>query len=89
MGGTHRGEQPVSGRTVRKFDKRVMRGTIRLGPNDAPYAPPFSAECGAGHVVIANAPVTSCPAYIEGEACTASLRRFGAGSGRGSNLVAS
>lgn len=52
----------------------------------AGWEPPYQYECAHGHVVLADRAVASCPAYVRGERCTGDLRRFGRGSGRGSNL---
>lgn len=65
-----------------------MRKAQVLTPNDRPYDPPFSYDCTRGHAVAADRPFASCPVLVLGEACTGSLRRVGAGSGRGSNLAA-
>lgn len=65
-----------------------MAKAQRLTPNDRPYDPPFAYECTRGHAVASDRPFASCPLFVLGEACTGTLRRTGAGSGRGSNFAA-
>lgn len=42
--------------------------------------PRFEYRCSAGHVIGADHPIPSCPAYVLGSPCTGTLTRFGQGS---------
>lgn len=86
MGAPHRAAQPVS-------RARTFTGLPRPRPllpserrASEPWTPPYEYECTGGHGIGSDRPVDACPAFVLGERCAGTLRRFGRGSGRGSNL---
>lgn len=54
--------------------------TPRPLPGEVPWTPPHNYDCDRGHVVQAERPVTTCPAYVNGEACPGQLTPYGRGS---------
>lgn len=59
-----------------------MRVALRRTPNEIPWSPAYCYDGTAGHYVQADAPVSQCPAFDQGEACRGTLVQVGPRGGR-------